>query len=398
MIYISKGECIMNEIEKRKDMAMSLMDMELIPDMDEKILAEEYNCKKFSFTDLAALGVAFQQIMSMLQQRITGEGGSGLYFVNTMGRQMFHKKGSTDFIGSLKTDIGSVGGGQASLMQLPCDPTMICLAVALVGIELKFNEIKNIQIEMLEYVKSTQRAKIRGDINTLSDVMSNYKFNCNNEKYKTNKHILVQDIKKESEQALSLHTEQIVKTLNKSDDWHWDNDVQQVKNKLKAEFDDYKLSLFLYSYASFLEVMLLENFDKDYLNSISDKIEEKSKKYDELFDECCKRIEKASKSSVETFFTKGLSDLSRGFGKVIASIPVICEGPVDEGLIGAGDQLEKWNTEKSKDIIDDLAKDADVCAVPFLDNIKMLNKVYNEPIDMLIGSDGVYLVEAPKAV
>lgn len=76
---------------------------------------------------------------------------------------------------------------------------------------------------------------------------------------------------------MSLHTEQIVKTLNKSDDWHWDNDVQQVKNKLKAEFDDYKLSLFLYSYASFLEVMLLENFDKDYLNSISDKIEEKSK-------------------------------------------------------------------------------------------------------------------------
>ena len=89
--------------------------------------------------------------------------------------------------------------------------------------------MKNIQIEMLEYVKSTQRAKIRGDINTLSDVMSNYKFNCNNEKYKTNKHILVQDIKKESEQALSLHTEQIVKTLNKSDDWHWDNDVKQVK-------------------------------------------------------------------------------------------------------------------------------------------------------------------------
>ena len=36
MIYISKGECIMNEIEKRKEMAMSLMDMELIPDMDEK--------------------------------------------------------------------------------------------------------------------------------------------------------------------------------------------------------------------------------------------------------------------------------------------------------------------------------------------------------------------------
>ena len=59
----------MNEIEKREEMAMSLMDMELIPDMDEKILAEEYNCKKFSFTDLAALGVAFQPIKSMLQQR-----------------------------------------------------------------------------------------------------------------------------------------------------------------------------------------------------------------------------------------------------------------------------------------------------------------------------------------
>lgn len=387
----------MNEIEKRNEMAKSLMDMELIPDMNEKLLAEQYEYKKFSFTDLSALGVAFQPVVSMIQQGIAGTGRSGLYYVNTMGKQMFNAKGSTAFIGSLKDANGLVGGGQARLMQLPCDPTMICLAVAVAGIELKLNEIKNIQIEMLEYIKSTQRAKIRGDINTLSDVMSNYKFNCNNEKYKTNKHILVQSIKLDAEQALSLHTEQVFKLLNKSNDLNWDNEIKNTKNKLKTEFDDYKLALFLYSYSSFLEVMLLENFDKDYLNNITNKIEEKLNKFNNLFDECCEKIKKASKSSVETFFTKGLSDLSRGVGKFIASIPVVRESPIDEGLIEAGEYLEKKNTEKSEEIIDDLTKNTDECAGPFLDNIKMLNKIYNEPMDMLMGPDGVYLVESKKS-
>ena len=70
----------MNEIEKRKDMAMSLMDMELIPDMDEKILAEEYNCKKFSFTDLAALvhelvgvPVLVQPVEALVQRQVGAE-------------------------------------------------------------------------------------------------------------------------------------------------------------------------------------------------------------------------------------------------------------------------------------------------------------------------------------
>ncbi len=69
-------------------MAMSLMDMELIPDMDEKILAEEYDSEETLVLQIWRHSELLQPIMSMLRQQITGEGGSGLYFVNTMGRQI----------------------------------------------------------------------------------------------------------------------------------------------------------------------------------------------------------------------------------------------------------------------------------------------------------------------
>lgn len=49
----------------------------------------------------------------------------------------------------------------------------------------------------------------------MEDVLNNYKFNWDNEKYKTNKHIHVQEIKREAEQSIIFYRERIVKKMNK---------------------------------------------------------------------------------------------------------------------------------------------------------------------------------------
>ena len=104
--------------------------------------------------------------------------------------------------------------------------------------------------------------------------MSNFKYNWDNEKYKTNKHILVQQIKKESETSIILYRDQIAKKLKKRSLIHSDQEVKAVLNKLQAQFKDYQLALYLYSYSTFLEVLLLGNFGKGYLNSVEHRIAE----------------------------------------------------------------------------------------------------------------------------
>lgn len=56
-----------------------------------------------------------------------------------------------------------------------------------------------------------EEAKLKGNINVLADILNNYKFNWDNDKYKDHKHILVQDIKREAEQSIILYQELICK-------------------------------------------------------------------------------------------------------------------------------------------------------------------------------------------
>lgn len=61
------------------------------------------------------MGTAFQPLATAVQTAVTGAGGSGLYYVNTTGKTMFQMKGTSNYIGSLKTTAGTVGGGQAQI-------------------------------------------------------------------------------------------------------------------------------------------------------------------------------------------------------------------------------------------------------------------------------------------
>ena len=50
---------------------------------------------------------------------------------------MFQMKETGKFIGSLKTSAGLVGGGQAQMMPLAFDPTMLFMAATLANIDKK---------------------------------------------------------------------------------------------------------------------------------------------------------------------------------------------------------------------------------------------------------------------
>ena len=195
---------------------------------------------KFPLEKIAALGVAFQPITSTVQLALNGSGGSGIYFVNTMGNKMHQIKGSTEHIGALMAADGGVGGGQARITALPCDPTMLCMAAVLMSIEKKLDDIRQTQEQILSFLEEKERAAIQGNINVLNDIISNYKYNWNNANFKNDKRNIVQLIQKEAEASIILYREQTTKKLQKRSFIHSGRDVLNTLDDLLHQFNDYR--------------------------------------------------------------------------------------------------------------------------------------------------------------
>ena len=375
---------------QREPILQAMMNVEVPSVMAEPDLKMR-NATRIPLSDLSALGVAFQPLSAAIQTAVNGSGGSGIYFVNTMGKQMFHAGGSTEYIGALKSSTGAVGGGQARMTALACDPTMLFMAAALINIEKKLDTIQQTQEEILQFLEEKERATLQGNLNVLGDVARNFKYNWKNEKYKTNKHIIVQQIKKEAEASIILYREQIGKRLNKRSLIHSDLEVRSTLKKLQAQFQDYQLALYLFAYSAFLEVMLLGNFSEGYLNNVEQSITDYSYQYRTLYTKCYDLMKDYSKSSVQAGILSGLSAASKFMGNAIAKVPVISKSKLDENLIEAGSLLGTQGEQRAVVALSGLTQTRANVTVPFVENIRVITNLYNKPVQYRIDGDSIYV-------
>lgn len=340
---------------------------------------------------LAAYGTAFQPLTTVVQMAVNGAGGSGIYYVNTAGKTMFQMKGTKYFIGSLQTSTGVVGGGQAKMTPLACDPTMIFMAAALANVEKKLDAIQDMQKEMMDFLVQKEKADLKGDLNFLFDVFNNYKYNWNNEMYKNSNHIKVLDIRQEAEKKIAFYREQIIAKVNKKSFIHSDQTVNKQLQMVQDQFKDYQLALYLLGFSSFLEVMLLGNFDKDYLTGISEKLEKYSLNYRELYTKCYDEIESYSSTSVQSSMLKGIAKASTSVGKLVEKIPVISKGQADEALIAVGDKLGKLSAGKLRKQMSFLIERQSNSIRPFIENIDTVNELCNKPVELLVDKENLYI-------
>ena len=367
-----------------------MMNVEVLP-ITPEVNLEMHNATKIPLANLSALGVAFQPLTTAIQTAVFGADGSGIYFVNTMGKQMFHIGESTDFIGSLMSSTGGVGGGQARMTPLACDPTMLFMAVTLMNIEKKLDAIQQTQENIFQFLEEKERATLQGNLNTLGDVLTNYKYNWDNAQYKTNKHILVQQIKKDAEASIMLYRDQIGKILQKRSLIHSDMEVKSILKKLQSHVKDYQLALYLYAYSAFLEVMLLGNYHEGYLNSVEQRIQEYSYQYRALYTDCYNVMEEHLESSVQSEILDGLASASKFIGNAVAKVPFISKSQLDEGLIGAENKLRTHGKQRAISTLSTLTQIRMDVTVPFVENIRTVNQLYNKPIRYLIDQDNIYM-------
>lgn len=380
----------MEEHNKKNEIVKAMTDVEYYPAVfDEQVSIAKYT--KLPLSRVAALGTAFEPLAAAFQNVVNGGGTTGLYMVTVPnGGRLAEFTKHPGFLGSVLKGNGAVGGGQAVLNPLICNPTMLFMAAALMSIDKKLDSILETQQEILEFLKHKEKSILRGNLNVLADVLNNYKHNWNNEKYKTNKHIQVQEIKRDAEQSIIFYREQIGIRINKQSLLHSDQTVNTKLKKIQAEFKEYQLALYLYSFSSFLEVMLLENFDSAYLDSVAKRIEDYSNQYRELYTTSYDQIEGYSKSSINSHLLSGLASINRVAGNAVAKVPFVSKTQIDETLTETGDRLGRFSSKKTEQTMQQFMNNQSSRVRPFIENINAVNRLYNQPMEIIFDQENVY--------
>lgn len=155
---------------------------------------------------------------------------------------------------------------------------------------------------------------------------------------------------------------------------------------------EYQLSLYLYSFAAFAEVMMLENFDEDYLKAIAGKIEERSIQYRQVYTECYDAIESRSEKALDSAVLGGLSTAGKALGSFIRKTRIGDLTPIDEALEGAGEGIGSFNESQTEKLLEKLrlAKTPEVKA--FSDSLASVNAIYNKPTRLLTDSENIYVL------
>lgn len=379
----------MNELSKQESMTRALAQLDLKPALlEDETRIVEYT--KVPISRLEALGVGFQPLVQAVES-FSGN-GTGLYHVVVpQGGHLASFKNGAGNLGAVLSNSTNQVSGQAVLNPVAFNPTMIFMAVALANIDKKLDTIQATQKEMFDFLKQKEKSTMYGNLNVLSDISVNYKHNWDNKQYKEGQYKVVLDIKRDAEQEIDLHRGLIKDKVAKKNLVHIDKDVKKQIEELQPLFKDYQLALYMYAFSTFLEVMLLENYDAKYLASVSEKIETYSVKYQELYLECFSKIENYSKSSVQTVVLKGLSKASKASGKFIEKVPIISKSQLDENLISASDKLSNFNSLHTDKILTQFMEKEQEYVQPFVEGINMINKLYNNDLGLAFNGENLFI-------
>ncbi len=379
----------MEELSTRNEIIKAIGVQELSsPLTTTELGTNTYN--KIPLSGIAALGVGFESVATAIQQITNnGQAVSGYYKVTIpAGTHLASFKDESGFLG---TAIGDSGIDSQARLNPVIDPTMMLMAITLANIDRKLDAIQETQQEMLDFIVQKEKSELKGDLSFLIDVYNNYKYNWNNEKYKIANHIKALDIRQSAEQKIDFYREQIKKQLSKKIFLHNDRDSNKQLLNIQDEFKDYQLSMYIYGFSYFLEILLQENFNKDYLKAISQKLDDLSFQYRELYSLAYEQSEKHTESSLQTKFISGLSSVNKIAGETIAKIPIINKSQIDETLIETSNRLVSYKDKKISTIMSKLLEQQNACIRPFIDNIDTLNLVHNQTNTLIFDKENLYL-------
>lgn len=224
-------------------------------------------------------------------------------------------------------------------------------------------------------------------------IVKKYKLNWDNEYFVASNHKLVLDIQRTARKNMNAYQKKVNEILKAKQFIIGQSKVNSMLVDLEKKFQYYRLSLYTFSLASMMEVMLGGNFKEEYITGIRDEIRAMSDKYRELFSDCSVRLEKLSNNAVEANVIKGIGTAGKLVGKFIGNIPIVKEGPVDEFLQDTGDKLHRNAAGMEIKAVKAFAILGNPETRVFLEKMDDMVQIYNHTSQICFDKERIYLIK-----
>ena len=299
------------------------------------------------------------------------EDNSSLYKVNDIKK----KDNSLDFTNSIDK----------------INPQEMMIAMALYKIECDLNDIKDSCDKIISFLENDKESEIEGDLELLNRIIKEFKYNFKDKTYLTNNHKHVMDIKRTSLKNINFYKKEIDDVLDKDKKFMMNNNISKVQSDLENNLKYYKLSTFIYSFSTFLEIILLGNFSKDYLASKKEELINYDNSYLDYYNKSLDFISREAEKSVEGNVLKGIGSAGKALGGFVNKISFIKDKNIDEWLDKSGENLEN----KGQEIKDEFKSKFEKLGLSnlnsFTNKIDEIDNIYNNITSIYFDSEKFYI-------
>ncbi|MDD5888350.1 MAG: hypothetical protein PUC82_02555 [bacterium] len=317
-----------------------------------------------------------------------------LYRITNMGKNDSLKamRDGKTFWGAIKRNDGTstmaklkeVNSG--NIMSL--DPPMMMMSVALAGIEAELGEIKEISKNIYNFLQHDKEAEIESDLEILNKSITDFKFNLEDEKYLSNNYKQVMDIKRTANKNMLFYKKEIQENLSKSKIITTNSTMNNIIEDIQKEFRYYRLSLYVYSFSTFMEILLLGNYNSDYLLTKKNELDELDTEYLKNYNKALEYIKKIADKSLEGNLLQGLGSAGKAIGNLAEKAKV---KNVDNWLNEKGDNLKRSGDDFKNKFADKFSDIKDSKSKPFINQIEKINLIYNNTKEIYFDDKNIYL-------
>ena len=388
---------VKDDIENVNSNSTSLVEMNnyMLSDVRKEFLST--NCYSISLacvSKISPIAIPTANAIKKITGKKAANSSNTLYRITNLGVNDTLKamKNGKTFWGAIKKSDGS--SVMAKLQEtntngvLALDPTIMMMSIALSGIESELGEIKELNKKIFSFLEEEKEAEIESDLEILNRAIEEFKFNLNDEKYIANNHQQIMDIKRTANKNMLFYEKQIKDTLSKESFLVMNSGMNSLLEDIEKKLKYYRLSLYIYSFSTLIEILLIGNYQSDYLLKKTNELNILDEKYTNTFNNALEYVKKNANKLLEGNVLSGLGDAGKAISNLAKKMNI---KNADNWLNEKGNNLKQNSKNIKESFSNKLEEIKESNTKPFINQIENINNIYNKTKEVYFDDKNIYL-------
>ena len=375
------------QYEENKDI-IGLTNYMLADVRREDVIDNSLELSLAKLKEASPLGIPIAEAIGLI---IDNKAGNKLYKITNLGINdslSFSKKEGINWGTIKKVDGTKTMAKLKEVNPEVLNPSTIMLAAVLYSVERELGQIKEISKEILSFLENEKQAEIEADLELLRRAVEDFKYNIDNEKYMEVYHNQVMNILRTSNKNLIGYKNDIKNYLAKGKLFTTGSSMKSIMEEMFNKFKYYRLSLFIYSFATYIEIFITGNKNSEYLLHKEEELKNLVKEYSDEYEKAMSYIKKNANKSLEGNILSGLGSAGKTIGNMAHKVKA--KGTSD-WLNEKGDSLKHSGETIKQNYSEMFEEMKDTNAVLFIKQIDNINSICNNTSEIYFDKERIYL-------